>query len=140
MRVYRKLAFTAIDRTHILGYRLEAASGRSTVGSVPGLGPGGPRFESARPDQIKMSCLQLIFICPGSRGLEQGRGMGLLGEVPCTYRKHNGKPGFPVAEAALQGEALKPQGFKSERSTCPQGGRSERVRCPRPDQVKYVIP
>ena len=33
--------------------RVRFSSGCSTVGSAPGLGPGGPRFESAHPDQRK---------------------------------------------------------------------------------------
>jgi hypothetical protein len=39
----------------------ELLSGCSTVGSMPGLGPGGRRFESGHPDKIKgLNCLNSV--------------------------------------------------------------------------------
>ena len=58
--VRRKIEFTnAKIREHF------CKAGCSTVGSVPGLGPGGRRFESCHPDNRKekqfLSCFSFSF-------------------------------------------------------------------------------
>lgn len=65
------------DGTDMLARQYHLSSGRSTVGSAPGLGPGGPQFESARPDQNKRTIFGWFFYSVTKRRLKLAEGRSL---------------------------------------------------------------
>src|SRR5437879_4204932 len=60
-------------------------SGRGADGSAPGLGPGGRRFESGRPDSLrKLQLLKRATVASQQAPSSLERGGGLVCHIGCT--------------------------------------------------------